>query len=270
MPLDRKLPPRDLLEVALQRYVRPLPFGKTLADAYREVTADYGVYGRAALGRVDRYFLLTNLLHRTDALHPWLYERCREVENDTDGFLDLWARDHYKSTIITFAGTIQQIVVNPEITIGIFSHTKPIAKKFLVQIKEELEGNQELIATYPEILWANPRKEAPRWSLEAGIVVRRETNPKESTVEAHGLVDGQPTAAHFLLRIYDDVVVPESVSTPEQVQKTTDMLALSDNLGARSPNGLMRKWGIGTRYKYGDTYQPVSYTHLTLPTILRV
>ena len=37
--------------------------------------------------------------------------------------------------------------------------------------------------------------------------------------EAHGLVDGQPTSRHFRLRVYNDVVVPESVYTPEQIQK---------------------------------------------------
>ena len=34
-------------------------------------------------------------------------------------------------------------------------------------------------------------------------------------------MDGQPTGRHFSLIIYDDVVVQESVSTPEQIAKTT-------------------------------------------------
>ena len=36
---------------------------------------------------------------------------------------------------------IQDILKNPEITVGIFSHTRPIAKAFLDQIKNELQDN---------------------------------------------------------------------------------------------------------------------------------
>lgn len=208
----------------------------------------------AELARGDRFFLMTRILGRKDFQHPWLYARTREVERSPDGYLDLWAREHGKSSIITYCGAIQEILRNPEVTIGIFSFNKPVARKFLKQIKYELETNPKLKTLFPEILYDNPQKESPRWSEDAGIVVKRTTNPKEATVEAHGLVDGQPTGAHFLLRIYDDVVTVDSVTSPEMITKTTEAWALSDNLGARGPSGLARAWHIGTRYHFGDTY----------------
>ena len=223
---------------------------RRLIEAYKDEASRW-------LGKHDRFYLLTRLLHRKDADKDWLYARCREVEAEPDDCLDLWAREHYKSTIITFSGIIQEIIKNPEITIGIFSHTKPVARKFLIQIKTELETNRALLETYPDIFYVEPRKDAPKWSEEKGITVKRKSNPKEATVEGHGLVDGQPTGAHFLLRVYDDVVTRESVGTPEQVQKTTSAWELSDNLGARGPDGKSRRWHIGTRYSYADTYQAI-------------
>ncbi len=207
----------------------------------------------AELGRRDRFFLLTWLLGRVDANRDWIYARCREVEAIPVGKLDLWAREHYKSTIITLAGAIQEVLINPEITIGIFSHNRPTAKKFLGQIKYEFENNDRLRRAYPVILWDNPSKDAPKWSVERGIVVRRNGNPKEATIEAHGLVDGMPTGAHFQLLIYDDVVTEASVTTPEMMQKTTDAWALSSNLGAEGG----REWYAGTRYHFNDTYKTI-------------
>lgn len=256
------------LEAQLKPHLQAMPYHrKRLGLAYEEIERDLGVAGQRALARVDRFYLLTCLMGRSDAAHPWLYARCREVEANPDGHLDLWAREHYKSTIITFAGSIQELLLDPEITIGIFSHTRPIATKFLRQIKEELEQNARLIALFPDILWANPHKDAPRWSLETGIAVRRATNPKEATVEAHGLVDGQPTGAHFGLLVYDDVVTLASVSTPEQVKKTTEAHSLSDNLGARGANGMKRKWHIGTRYSFADTYGDLIERKVLTPRI---
>src|SRR5690606_26002049 len=63
----------------------------------------------------------------------------------------------------------------------------------------------------------------------------------------------QPTGVHFDLMVYDDVVTLESVSTAEQIKKTTNAYQMSDNLGvAMGPRRI-----IGTFYHLFDTYRTI-------------
>lgn len=226
------------------------------------------------LARQDLYFLLRYLLNRPDMEHPWLLSRCQEVQANPDGFLDLWARGHYKSTIITYAKTIQDILGSHgedplpeyeglELTVGFFSHTRPIAKAFLRQIKYEFENNELLLDLFPDVLYRNPEAQSPRWSEDNGLVVRRQSNPKEATLEAWGLIDGQPTGKHFNVLVYDDVVTRASVSNPDMIRKTTEAWELSLNLGDRAP----RKRSIGTRYHFADTYRALMEREAVIPRL---
>lgn len=194
---------------------------------------------------------------------PWVFQKIRMVQNDPNGYIDIWAREHYKSTIITFGKTIQDILASHgddplpewdrEITVGIFSFNRPAAKKFLRQIKYELESNDDLKLLFPDILYKEPQKEAQKWSEDDGIVVRRKGNPREATVEASGLVDGQPTGMHYVMRVYDDVVTLESARSAEMIKKTTQAWGLSLSLG--SDGGFERY--VGTFYADGDTYNDI-------------
>ena len=157
----------------------------------------------------------------------------------------------HNSTIITFGGIIQEVLIDADITVAIFSHTTDIARAFLSQIKNELEANDYLKELFSDVLYAAPRINSPRWSASDGIVVKRKSNPKEATVEAHGLVDAQPVSRHYALMVYDDVVIDKSVTSPEMIRKTTLAWENSDNLAKADSN---RKWHAGTRWSYGDTY----------------
>lgn len=175
--------------------------------------------------------------------------RCIQVE----GGMYLAGRElvpTHNSTIITFGQTLQDILRDAELTVGIFSHTRPIAKAFLRQLKREMEDNVFLKGLFPDVLYANPAKESPKWSEDDGIIVRRKSNPAAATVEAWGLVDGQPTSKHYRLMVYDDVVEQGAVGTPEMMQKTTQAWELSRNL--TSQFGQSRY--IGTRYHFNDSY----------------
>jgi hypothetical protein len=236
-------------------------------EAYERFVPQMSPTEQALLACNDRFFLLTVLCNRPDMSHPWTFQRCREVEAEPDGYLDLWARYHGKSSIITFAGVIQEVLIDPEIRVGIFSNTKEMATHFVDQIKTELEDNATLIALYADVLWQTPaeRKAGARsWSKADGIVVKRRGNPKEATVEGHGVIEALPTGKHFPLLVYDDVINETNVTNPDQVKKATERMELSFSLGVAQGT---RKWFIGTRYHFGDTYAYILEHQIATPRV---
>lgn len=245
--------------------------GKTrlqMEEIYKETWDSKDTISLRWLCQNDLYFLMTQACNRRDMRHDWIFARCREVQANPNGYLDLWARGHYKSSIITFGLTIQDILNDPEVTFGILSYSRPIAKAFMSQIKSELEINNLLQELFPEILYKDPKKEAPKWSLDDGITVKRQGNPKEQTVEAWGLVEGQPTSKHWKKIIYDDVVTDKTVTTPEQILKGTNAWRLSLNLGSDHPDlpPSIRRYA-GTTYHSNDTYVEIKNTKAAKPRI---
>jgi hypothetical protein len=150
----------------------------------------------------------------------------------------------------------------PDITIGLFSFNQKIAHAFVKQVKREFESNETLRAIYEDVLYEDPKNESPLWT-DHGFIVRRSSNPKEGTLEGWGLVNGQPTSKHYALRIYDDVVTRDSVTNEDMVRKVTEAYELSDNLGGRQ----QRKWLIGTRYSFADTYGQILKAGVVKPRI---
>jgi hypothetical protein len=168
----------------------------------------------------------------------------------------------HNSTIITYGKTIQDILSSHgeeplgvwggrEPTFGIFSCTRPIAKGFLRQIKQEFERNEMLKMLFPDVIWDRPSKDAPKWSEDDGLILKRKSNPKEATLEAWGIVDGQPTSKHFDVLVYDDIVTVDHVRSDGMIQKTLESWELSTNLGSHD---VISRY-IGTRYHFNDTYR---------------
>lgn len=117
----------------------------------------------------------------------------------------------------------------------------------------EFEANKDLHAAFPDVLWGEDIKAAPKWSEDDGIIVKRKSNPNEATIEAWGLIDGQPTSKHYKVLLYDDVVVAGSVTTPEMIAKTMQEMERSYNLGTTP--GIKR--AAGTRWHFNDAYRTV-------------
>lgn len=187
---------------------------------------------------------------------PFVVNRCNEVQcGPEDSTLDVWARSHFKSSIITIAETIQYTLKYPERATGIFSHKASVAKgNFLFEIKQEFENNPIYHACFPEVAWVNPQKEAPLWSLDGGLVFKRTTNRKEANISAHGLIEGMPVGLHFERRIYDDIVTEDIGESKDQMEKVKQKFDSSQNL--RTHTDLDTHRVVGTYYHYND---PLTY-----------
>lgn len=205
--------------------------------------------------------------HMVTKVEPIAPVRCNCIQVDRADGLYLIGEQMiatHNSTIITFAGTLQRVAQDPEITTGIFSATNKIAKPFLKQLKEEMETNELLKSTFPDVFWPDPKRQAPTWSLQDGLTVQRVSNPKEATIEAFGLIDGMPTGRHFRRLVYDDLINEKHVTNPEMVQKVTERWELSANLGVGEATEVQY---AGTRYSFADTYGIMLEREAAVPRI---
>lgn len=215
------------------------------------------------LGRNDLFYLLNYILEVPKLGTPWHHERCDEVEKLNDHVLDLWTRGAGKSAIKTYGKVIQEILKNPDICFGLFSHVRPLGKELLRKIKTTFEGHERLKALYPDILWEKPEVEAPVWSLDHGITVKRKSVTRgEATVEAWGLVDGQPTGRHYDVIVYDDIQ-KEKISEYmiDQIEAAFDT---SMGLGATKPTAW---WMVGVFFRGGSIYERLIERDVGLPRI---
>jgi hypothetical protein len=197
----------------------------------------------------DVWFLVYFAMGVNVANHPFWVEFCKKIdEGPQSGVLEVAAREHGKSTVITKGKSIQKALKNPEERIGIFSYVKPAAQSFLRSIKYILETSEFLKIVFLDVLYANPSSEAFRWSEEAGLYLKRRGSYSEATFEAHGLLEGMPTGKHFTGRVYDDIMTVDMADSPEMVEKVKEMFDMSVNLGVEGG----WDWVIGTPYHHQD------------------
>lgn len=177
----------------------------------------------------DIFFFLYFIADIPAINNKWLYERCVEVQKTRNqDSLDVWSREHFKSTIISFALIVQDILKNPEERIGIGSHTRPSAKKFLRRIKNLFETNKMLRIVFPDIIPAKFDNKI-QWSEDEGLTLLRKGTYQEPSIKAFGM-DSLPTGDHYTILLLDDIENEHTISTPEQTQKSKDLYGSSLHL----------------------------------------
>lgn len=194
--------------------------------------------------KTDLKFLVTQVLGLSrwnDELHGGLVTH---LEAPGDRKLILLPRGHQKSTIISVCWVIQQLLRNPNETVGIYSATWKLSKDLLHQIKN-------ILITSPlKDLFGSFQSTEGRWTIEQIDIAQKNAILTKNPTISTGGIDTGKTGSHCSLMIFDDPVTPENTTTPEQVRKTIE--SYKDCLPLLDPGG--RIIVIGTRYTNGDLY----------------
>ncbi len=195
------------------------------------------------LAKKSLYFVCTHFLGYTD----W-----DKVHDDMEVFLLrparkkalLLPRNHLKSTFATISFPILQIIKNPNIRILIANGVWDMARKFLDEIKAQLE-NSQLKYLFGDFVSA-------RWNADEIIVRQRTKSLKEPTIMTTG-VEAETTGGHYDLIILDDLMGLQNTQTPEQREKVKKFRRSMLNL--LEPKGLLIE--VMTRWHLDDTFSEI-------------
>lgn len=145
-------------------------------------------------------------------IKPFHKSMIRFQQNAGRHCLQLAPRGFGKSTILTVARTVYEIVRNPNIRILFASNTQIQAEMFLREVKALLasENVERIFGKF---------ESNEKWDAREILVAPRTTTARESTVTCVG-VGGPVASRHYDLIIGDDIVDEENARTESQREKT--------------------------------------------------
>lgn len=196
--------------------------------------------------------------------HPYIFNRCRMIQANPDGYLDLEPRAHLKSTIITCYETLWDFLDRPADVVAFVTwELEKIGKSFVDQVQKEMEAdvipgtseraNFVLAYHWPEIFWQDPVKEAKKWK-RGELNLKSHPGIKECSISAMSL-GAIRTGQHFHTLVWDDIVVERSSSSIDACRDCTKKFRDTAALASSTFN--TRKRGAGTRWMSYDTYRTI-------------
>lgn len=153
-------------------------------------------------------------------------------------------RNHLKSTVVTVAWVIQQILINPNIRVCINNAKYDTAREFVQTIQTHLDTGSKLSEIFGA--FKSPKLS---WNKDSFTIAHRTLPRAQPTVMAAS-IDSILNGKHFDLIINDDLVEPNNVKTKEQLQKVIDFH--KDCFNQIDKGGTIVD--IGTRWAAQDLY----------------
>jgi len=197
-------------------------------------------------GKKDLIYLLEDILDypKFGDVHRYVETQIKIIEEKTRKGLLLLPRGHLKSTEVTIAWVIQQIIKNPDNRILITSGYLENSKNFLREIKGHFEKSEKLKTLYGDFVDRDGK-----WSETQIVVKQRKRVRKEPTIQASS-VDKSQVSQHYDIIVGDDVVNRENINTKELRYKVLNYYR--DLYDLLEPGGILIL--IGTRWHFDDLY----------------
>lgn len=187
--------------------------------------------------------------------------------------LNMIPRGHLKTTVITFAHTIQWILNFPDIRILLSTHTDGMGKGFINEIRKHFTNSEDFRLLFPEHVPHG--KAANEFGNQEGFdTCSRRVWRREKTVE-FCTVGSSIAGKHFDVIKHDDIVDKENVRTPDQIQVVKDHLGMTGPLletFAHPTRGNMKGWVdlTGTFYDHSDINVCIYESELEKPVEKRI
>jgi hypothetical protein len=176
---------------------------------------------------------------------PFVFKKCRELQKNelVTGRFYSWHRFAFKTTLITQHFTGWELLKNPQLRVCFLTYkVDQTGSAMFLGLRGEFERNEKLEEFWPHVF---PLEKA----TQTEFILNRKLGPREPSVGIHSLFT-QPTSQHFDRLIGDDCSVQDSITTPEMVRQTMEMMRLTSAL---KEDNTVSRW-IGTIFDSNDAY----------------
>lgn len=230
-------------------------------DTYRDLGSDEIAELRRR-SKSDLFFFSYGILGY-DLLSPRLHGHlCRWLERTrrTQYRVLLLPRGHYKSTVLTIAGSVQMALPNdagvqehpwslgPNLKLLLAHENRESASRFLYEISEAFLRKPLMLALFPECIPDRRHQRINKWELE----LPRSSHSKEPTFDTIG-AGGAAQGRHYNRLVLDDLI---GEAARESATVMTTVLNWFDNATSLLTRPKLDGFDIiGTRWSFKDVYQ---------------
>lgn len=130
-------------------------------------------------------------------------------------------RSHFKTTIVTIADSIRQVMRDNTLRNLIVGDTDTNAENHILKIKRHLEGNALLRWLFPECVWDEPDAQAPAWSKSKLILPGAAREHGEASFDAIGAGSGV-VSRHYGRIVADDLIGDDELYSETEMSKTIE------------------------------------------------